>query len=520
MIHDIEYLSTLASVKQLSFRYPKKEIVRIWESILLCQFHDCLPGSSIRMCYDDSDKLYAEVFAVGRKLLSDALLALGFVDIESSNLNQTSQGLVAINTLPWPRTELVKLPSSDYALVKGASGAIKVEKLPTTSTASVTAREIKKGIFELSNDQYKLEIENGAIISLIDLTANRQVIADGGRANQMVIFDDKPLYRQAWDVEVFHLTSRQELPGGATEIAEQCLHKASVVTKTKISDKSWVKSTISLSTSTKGAGSVIEVDTEVEWHEDMKFLKVEFDVNVSNTVASYETQYGIVKRPTHYNTAWDMAKFEVCCHKWADLSENGYGVSILNDSKYGFATCGSLMRLSLLRSPKAPDAHADMGKSTSITFNVSVGELSNISGRHHIRYAIFPHTGSLDTRTIHAAYNFNNPMQLYLNPGKSSLDDISITGDPSVILDGMKRGEDDEDVSQGTLKKRTGQSIILRVFESLGGQAHGAIRAKLQVKEVWKCNVLEDDQELLTFQNGEVKFTLRSFEVATFRLQL
>lgn len=95
----------------------------------------------------------------------------------------------------------------------------------------------------------------------------------------------------------------------------------------------------------------------------MRFLKVEFPVDIVNTEASYETQYGIIRRPTHYNTSWDMAKFEVCCHKWADLSENGYGVSILNDSKYGFATCGNMMRLSLLRAPKAPDAHADMGKS-------------------------------------------------------------------------------------------------------------------------------------------------------------
>jgi alpha-mannosidase len=371
MIHDIEYLATLASVKQHSYRYPKKEIDDIWESILLCQFHDCLPGSSIGMCYDDSDKLYAEVFATGSNLLTDALSALGFLDLESNGSNQANQGLVAINTLPWPRTEFVKLPSSDYALVKGDFGVVNVEKLSTPEKASVDAREIRKGIFELSNDQYKLEIENGAITSLIDLTANRQVIAKGGKANQMVIFDDKPLYRQAWDVEVFHITSRQELPGGATQIAEQSLHKASVVTKTKISDKSWVKSTISLTAGTEVQGSGIEIDTEVEWHEDMKFLKVEFDVNVSNTVASYETQFGIAKRPTHYNTTWDMAKFEVCCHKWADLSENGYGVSILNDSKYGFATCGSLMRLSLLRSPKAPDARADMGKSninSSLTF--------------------------------------------------------------------------------------------------------------------------------------------------------
>jgi alpha-mannosidase len=111
-------------------------------------------------------------------------------------------------------------------------------------------------------------------------------------------------------------------------------------------------------------------------------------------------------------------------------------------------------------------------------------------------------------------------MKLCLSSGKSSLDDISLSGDPSIILDGIKRGEDDEDVSLSTLKKRTGQSIILRVFESLGGQASGTIKAKFQVKRAWKCNLLEDDQEPLHFQGGELQFTLRAFEIATFRLQL
>lgn len=111
-------------------------------------------------------------------------------------------------------------------------------------------------------------------------------------------------------------------------------------------------------------------------------------------------------------------------------------------------------------------------------------------------------------------------MKLCLSSSKSFLNDISLTGDPSIILDGIKRGEDDEDVSLSTLKKRAGQSIILRVFESLGGQASGTIKAKFQVKQAWKCNVLEDDQELLHVEGGELQFTLRAFEIATFRFQL
>lgn len=151
-----------------------------------------------------------------------------------------------------------------------------------------------------------------------------------------MLFDDKPLYRQAWDVKVYHLNSQKELQGGTLAITEQGPYRVSIVTKTIISKRSWLRSTISLHAPIDDEPSHIKIDTEAKWHEDMKFLKVEFNVNVMNTEASYETQYGIIKRPTHYNTQWDMAKFKVCCHKWADLSKNGYRVSILNDSKYRF----------------------------------------------------------------------------------------------------------------------------------------------------------------------------------------
>lgn len=228
-------------------------------------------------------------------------------------------------------------------------------------TGKATISEIRDDVFQLSNTRFDVKVADGVITSIYDKKAKREVVAKGGKANQLVIFDDKPLYWQAWDVEVYHIESRKELHPSKTYIAESGPHRVSVVVETQISKESWAKSTISLEADV-GDAEKIEIQCEVEWRETMKFLKVEFPVDIVNTEASYETQFGINRRPTHYNTSWDMAKFEVCCHKWADLSEAGYGVSILNDSKYGFATCGNLMRLSLLRAPKAPDGHADMGK--------------------------------------------------------------------------------------------------------------------------------------------------------------
>lgn len=206
-----------------------------------------------------------------------------------------------------------------------------------------------------------------------------------------------------------------------------------------------------------------------------------------------------------------MAKFEVCSHKFADLSENGYGVSILNDSKYGFATVGNLMRLSLLRAPKAPDGHADMG-------------------RHRIRYAILPHSGPLDHRTVRAGYNFNSPLTVtsvsdnqYASTS-NVFSSVRLSGSKSLVLDTVKRGEDDEDVSRGDFAKRNGQSVILRVYESLGGKSRGKIHTTLPVKKVWKTNILEDDEvalRVLSDNDGQsADIELRPFEVATYRLQL
>jgi alpha-mannosidase len=360
LMHDIEYLATLATLKDKSYKYPKKDIDDMWEGILLCQFHDCLPGSSIEMCYDDSDELYANIFKTGTKLVKDALKVLGYTDYKHDSGRQP----VALNTLPWKRFEIMSIPGSKakyHLLDESTNGICSPVILSGDPQSTVSVEEVEPGLFVLVNDNLKVHVKEGVIISLYDLKAERELIPYGEKANRYVIFDDKPLYWQAWDVEVYHIESRKELSSGKTTILENSRHNVSLITETKISDQSWIKTKLSLKAAVKGQPSFIELETEVEWRENMKFLKVEFPVDITNTEASYETQYGFVRRPTHYNTSWDMAKFEVCCHKWADLSEHNYGVSILNDSKYGFATCGNLMRLSLLRAPKAPDAHADMG---------------------------------------------------------------------------------------------------------------------------------------------------------------
>ncbi|TQS35937.1 hypothetical protein Golomagni_03627 [Golovinomyces magnicellulatus] len=500
MLRSIELLATQASI-HLDYKYPKKQIDYMWEATLLCQFHDCLPGSSIEMCYDDSDLLYKDVFETGENILRELEDVLGV----QSKFDAKSNFLFALNTMPWPRNEIISIDDRQARIACGEGNLLKLTSFETANISGVTLQEKENGIFVLQNDQLQVTIQRGCILSLYDLVAKRDIIVEEQKANQFVIFDDKPLYWQAWDVEVFHLDSRRVLLSEPSKVFQQDAHQVSIVTETKISDMSWAKTYIKLSAALSGQQSYVEVESEIEWREDKKFLKVEFPVNIRNTEASYETQYGIVRRPTHFNTSWDMAKFEVCCHKFADLSEYGYGVSILNDSKYGFATSGNLMRLSLIRAPKAPDAHADMG-------------------RHHIRWAILPHEGALGDTTVRTSFNFNNPLRI-VQASKQTLSSayqnpIRLTGNPSLILDVVKRGENDEDVIRDDLVSRPGKSVILRVYESLGGASKGVIETTLDVKKAWKTNLLEDDEEKLSIQNGKVDICLRPFEVATYRLQL
>jgi alpha-mannosidase len=514
LLHDIEYFATLATLGgKKGYEYPKKDIDAMWENVLLCQFHDCLPGSCIEMCYDDSDELYAKVYKTGKKLLSGALDALGFEEPST----KSGAPLVALNTLGWSRNEVLELPA-EVANSRGVSSPLTtssggrvmtLQEVTSNQRQCKPVNEIEPGVFVLENDDLRIKVDGGVITSLYDLQAKREVLPKGGKANQLVVFDDKPLYWQAWDVEVFHLNSRKELHAtGPSEITQSDVHRSAVTTTTKISDKSWIKTTVSLSAASSSP-SMVEVEAEVEWKETMKFLKVEFPTTITNTEASYETQYGIVRRPTHYNTSWDMAKFEVCCHKWADLSEHGYGVSILNDSKYGFATCGSLMRLSLLRAPKAPDAHADMG-------------------RHHIKWAVLPHAGPLDERTVRAGFEFNYPIRIASHPSPAKAKEllsafklIEESSSKSIVLDAIKRGEDDEDATNGDMPPKKGKHVILRVYDSLGGTSRGVISmGPVEVKKAWKCNLLEDELEELELGKDGLEIELRAFEVASYKLLL
>ncbi|CAN6674546.1 alpha-mannosidase [Trichomonascus vanleenenianus] len=507
ILHDLEYLATIASLISPRYQYPKKELDRLWEGLLLNQFHDVLPGSSIEMVYKDAEDIYNDIQATGKKLISEALAALGY----------GSQGAhVAVNTLPWARTEVVEIPSKDGGVQAASNGTTSYARVSSSSddVAILVSDSAKggvsvsesKGAYVMENSKLRVSVDNsnGLVTSIYDKAADREILSEP-TGNQYVLFEDQPLNWQGWDTEVYSLNKRYVVNSAKAKvaIAEQGEVRGVVTVSQPLNEDSWIRSSIILD----DEAPMVVFDTEVEWHHACQFLKVEFPVDIHSDQATYDSMYGAVKRPTHYNTFWDVAKFEVCCHKYADLSDYSYGVTVLNDSKYGFSVHGNTMRLSLLRSSKAPDGNADMGF-------------------HRIRYAVLGHSGTLNAEVVRLAQNFNHPLHLTTSASSDSLDVIKFDGPSNVVISAVKRAEDDADVSVGALPARKGKSIVVRLYDSLGGKSKGnlVLSSKLpKATKVFRCNILEDDKAEVGFsvEGGStvIPIQLRSFEIASYRIQ-
>jgi alpha-mannosidase len=239
----------------------------------------------------------------------------------------------------------------------------------------------------------------------------------------------------------------------------------------------------------------LEFVTEVDWHERHKFLKVAFPVAVHTNRATYEIQFGHLERPTHANTSWDAARFEVCAQRWADLSEPGYGVALLNDCKYGYDIRGNVMRLSLLRAPAWPDPETDQGA-------------------HRFSYALFPHAGDLRAAGVIAeAEAFNLPLAVRRpSPGWSGRPAVTIPGRaavradrPNVTIEAVKKADRDD-------------AVIVRLTEAFGARGSVTLTTDFPLASVTRVDLLERDREPITCGEHAVALDLRPFELVTLKL--
>ncbi|GAA6045569.1 hypothetical protein NBRC10513_004988 [Rhodotorula toruloides] len=555
LLHDLEFAATLATVfgaqtkSGKAYAYPKDEIDALWEDMLLCQFHDVLPGSAIGMVYEDAEKIYASVTEKGSTLLDAALSALlpGSVSLtsESSSSFGLDSSLVAIDTLALgTRRELVKVPLAaaraldDAAVQRSADGEayvlfesskegeMVIEKPIGTGEVMRRANELTSRArsvgddFVLSTPKLQVTVtKDGRISSIFDKELERELILED-KTTGFVIFQDHPLNWDAWDVDAFHLETKKDVNASSVKVIEDGPLRSSLLA-TYHYGKSVIKATISLDAaapSTKAdALSLVRFDVQVDWHQCHEFLKWELPLAITPTgdVATFENQFGLCQRPTHRNTTWQRAQFEVCGHRYADLSEFGYGVALVNDCKYGHACENSTLRLSLLRAATIPDAEQDQGQ-------------------HRFSFAVYPHRGAFAESDVpDVARAFNYPLHIRRLPGKAVKSPkegpFFLTGAGNVILDTIKRGEDDH---FGAKAKGESETVVLRMYEAYGGAGKVKLEAKLpEGRRVVKAEIVDllerpvDSLKILTAASSPSSHSidmprLRAFQILTVRLTL
>lgn len=501
MLHDAEFLATLAMMVNTNYRYPAEELRKAWELVCLNQFHDIIPGSSIGPVYQESLEQYAEVEAMVRTVQAGALQVIA---------DQYGGDLILVNPTSFARSDLAfwsgHLATGQY--VQKADGTLVMNQATTTGTwldagilppYSVTSLSLASserptlgtGLSasetHLENHVLRVEFNQaGDIIRIYDKTQQREVLPEGSLANQLQAFEDRPMFWDAWDVDIFFEdTMWLADPATSIEVIEAGPLRATLEIKRRIRHSDIVQR-ISLSHNSPQ----LDFDTTINWQERHVLLKAAFPVNVFSPVATYEIQWGNVERPTHRNTSWDWARFETCAQKWVDLSEGDYGVSLLNDCKYGYDIRDNLMRLSLLRSPTMPDPEADQGE-------------------HRFAYSLLPHHGKWAEETIKAAYALNDPLMVMGSSADKALgrkEHAFIAADrPNIVIETIKQAED-------------GINLIVRLYESQRQRGSVTLTTDFDVAEAWQTNLLEENQTAFDVKGKTIMLSFRPYQIITLRL--
>ncbi|HEY3321000.1 MAG TPA: alpha-mannosidase [Planctomycetota bacterium] len=468
LLHDVEFISAIAD-KLGKAKYPARELERMWQTLLTNQFHDILPGSSITLVYKDAKRDHEQIRRSGQALCQRALKALA----------GKGKGFTPVNTTGFARKEVAAQPNGELAFVEAASyGVGAIRKAPE----SLKLKTLPSGDMLLENGQLRVELaRSGRVLNMFDKKTRREALA--GPANVFELYEDEPTNFDAWDVDPFHIETRNECaPATACRVLSSGPLRVSVEFEYAIGTKSSIKQEVRLDAGARR----LEFHNSVEWKERHRMLKVAFPVQVRAMDATYEMQFGCVQRPTHFNTSFDLAMYEVPGHKWVDLSEHGFGVALLSDCKYGYSTFGNTMRMSLLRGTTSPDPVADLGS-------------------HQFAYALYPHAGGWQQGGVVAeAYRFNVPIQWA--PGVAEPRSFASVNDANLVLDTIKKAEDSRD-------------LVLRLYEAHGARGTAKVKVNLPFTAAAFCNILEEEQAQAVVENGEVVVPYQPYQVITIKLQ-
>ncbi len=498
-LRDLEWTSVLAGALT-GADYPTERLQTIWREVLLYQFHDILPGSSIKRVYDESLARYAAMYKEVQERIDEQDAALA----QYADTSETEAPVVVHNSLPWARTswirardgwQQVKVPSMGYTVVDAAEETAVDEALTATET-------------RLENDVLRAAFaEDGSLASLYDKRLEREVLQADSAGNRLAVYTD---LGDAWDFPMDYAAQQPRVMALVSAEAEVDGPQA-VLTQTYRLGCSEVTQRIVLT-----AGSArIDFITHIHWREIKSMLRTSFPIAVHAEEATYEIQFGHICRPTHSNTTWDLAKDEVCAHKWADLSQRDFGVSLLNDSKYGHKIKNGVMDLDLLRSAPYP------GDNRHLDDEVAPGEPHpgyTDQSDHEVTYALYVHPGDpIEGGVVQEGYDLNVPLRMTetdihpgMGPSKASFLELD---DPHIVVEAVKQAEDDDD-------------IVIRLYEAGGGAVRTTLDLGFAAEAVEEVNLMErpvDTPRWALDMGGDrtqVALTFRPFEIKTLKVTL
>jgi alpha-mannosidase len=469
LLREAELWAATAAVRA-GFDYPYEQLDRIWKTVLLNQFHDILPGSSIAWVHHEAAATYAALAA------------------ELGEITAAAQ-----HALVGPGDRPVVFNGAPHARGGVPSGGAAVE--PAPSAAPVTVSDDQGG-WVLDNGLLRVMIDGrGLVTSVYDLSNERETVPPGTAANLLQIHPDLSTYSEpwdmylgAWDIDVSYRNTGTDLTSADTVTLAAKGPDAVTVAVERSFGSSTARQLITLAA---GAGRV-DFDTEVDWHETETILKAAFPVDIRADFSASETQFGHVRRATHTNTTWEAAKFEICAHRFLHLAEPGWGAALVNDSTYGHDVTRDVrddggttttVRLSLVRAPRFPDPEADQG-------------------RHRFRYALVPGAEVVDA--VREGYRINLPERTV--PGGAPVEPLVSVDDDRVVIEAVKLADD-----------RSGD-VVVRLYEAAGGRAETRLTATFAVAAAHETDLLERPVADLGLTAGTLTVQFRPFQVRTLRL--
>lgn len=488
-LRQVEFLCSNLPAKQ----YPKKELDKIWKNMLMNQFHDIIPGSSIHKVYEVAEAEYAENLAecarieqeAGKKLFNSEKDTLTLVNClsneytQSIELPESWQGCGAVdsagNPLPCQQENektvvSVSIPANKSVTIKKSGKAEKAKK--------------EKGLI-LENDLIRYEFaNNGEIVSVKDKETGHLVLDENQHGNVFSLYNDNPINWDAWDIDIYY---EEQFIENAQSIKAKSIASGDVRKGLEFElsiGKSQINQKVYLDANSKRLDFV----TEVDWKEMHRMLRVAFPVRIRNSQFTSDIQYGYAQRQTHRNTSWDMAKFETAAHRYVDLSDPNYGVALLNDCKYGHKVYENIIDLNLLRAPTSPDPVADQG-------------------HHEFVYSLLPHEGSLieSDVMIQAAMLNTKPVHFENLSNSKELCPIKLDSE-GISLEAVKRAEKDD-------------SLIIRLVETKGCYSTGTMELMDKKAKLTETDLIEWNDGKVIPSKNPIKLKLKPFEIRTYRIK-